>query len=87
MLTPLRKRQIWQAIKLSKFPIIMGMMTLAEGSIDFACGSIPYTWVSIFRGATFYFITKEGIHRGKDTVRKEIIEKRYNEVADELVSI
>ena len=57
MLTPLKKRQIWQAIKLSKFPIIMGIMTLAEGSIDFACGSIPYTWVSIFRGATFYFMT------------------------------
>ena len=32
-------------------------------------------------------MTKEGIERGKDTVRKEIIEKRYNEVADELVSI
>ena len=87
MLKPLRKRQIWKAIKLSKFPIIMGMMTIAEGSIDFACGSIPYTWVSIFRGAAFYFMTKEGIHRGKETVRKEIIEKRYNEVADELVSI
>ena len=62
-------------------------MTIAEGTIDFACGSIPYTWVSVFRGAAFYFMTKEGIEKGKETVRNELVENRYNEIADELVSI
>ena len=65
----------------------MGVMTIAEGTIDFACRSIPYVWVSVFRGAAFYFMTKEGVEKGKDTVMNELVEKRYNEIADELVSI
>ena len=63
-LTPLKKKQIWSAVKESKFPIVMGAMSIAEGTIDFACSSFPYVWLSVFRVATFSEMTREGIKRG-----------------------
>ena len=63
-LTPLKKKQIWQAVKESKFPIVMGAMAIAEGTIDFACNAFPYVWLSVFRTATFFEMSREGITRG-----------------------
>ena len=84
MMTPLSKAKLWEAIKESRFPIVMGAMSIAEGTIDFACGSMPYVWLSVFRTATFFEMSREGASRGRGNVRKEIIEEQYNEVADEI---
>ena len=61
----MKKTELWKAVKESKFPIMMGAMTLAEGTIDFACSAFPTFWISVFRGAVFYEMSKEGIRRGK----------------------
>jgi hypothetical protein len=84
MMTPLSKVKLWEAIKESRFPIVMGAMAIAEGSIDFACGSMPYVWLSVFRTATFFEMSREGAARGRGKVRQSIVEEQYNEVADEI---
>ena len=63
-MTPLKKNQIWSAVRESRFPIILGAMCLAEGSVEFACSNFPYVWINVFRVATFTEMTKEGIRRG-----------------------
>ena len=68
-ITPLDKREIWAAIKESKFPIIMGIMAVADGSIDFACGAANYAFVNVFRVGFMSKMTQEGIIRGTDIVR------------------
>lgn len=83
-LTPLKKQQIWEAVKESKFPIVMGAMAIAEGTIDFACNAFPYVWLSVFRTATFFEMSRVGFERGKGIVRIENVEQQYNEVADEI---
>ena len=62
----------------------MGAMSIAEGSIDYACGSIPYVFLSIFRTATFFEMTREGTKGGKLKIKRDIVEQQYNEVADEI---
>jgi len=68
-ITPLKKREIWLAIKESKFPIIMGIMAAADGSIDFACNAANYAMVNVFRTGFMGKMTQEGIIRGTDIVR------------------
>ena len=81
---PLKKRLLWRAIKESRIPIMMGIMTITEVTVDFACSAYPTMWVNIFRLAAYYGMTKEGLQRGLNVVRQENIEKQYIEVADEL---
>jgi hypothetical protein len=51
-------------VKESRFPIVMGSLSIVEGSIDFACSSFPYMMLSVFRVATFSEMAREGIKRG-----------------------
>lgn len=66
---------------------MMGAMTILEGTIDAACLNYPSMWVNIFRVATFAGMTSEGVRRGTDVVRREIVEEQYQEVADELLKL
>ena len=83
-LTPLKKKEIWSAVKESKFPIIMGSMSIVDASIAFSCSSFTYVWLAAFRVATFSEMSREGITRGKGTVRRAKVEQQYDEVADEI---
>ena len=65
----------------------MGAMSIAEGSIDFACGAIPYFFLSVFRTATFFEMTKSGTQQGKLKIRRDIVEEQYSEVADEILKL
>ena len=78
---------LWDAIKESKFAIMMGVMTIAEGVVDFSCRAFPNMWINIFRVAVFSGMTNEGIKRGVGIVRKEKVEEQYQEVADELLKL
>ena len=73
-MTKMKKRDVWKAVKSSKFPLIMGALTVAEGTIDFACASFPTMWIAVFRGAVFVEMTKEGVRQGKKSVRLDNIE-------------
>ena len=75
MMSPLSKANLWKAVQESRFPIVMGAMSIAEGTVDFACGSIPYTFLSIFRTATFFEMTREGTKVGKLKIRRDIVEE------------
>ena len=81
---PVKKRLLWRAIKESRIPIMMGIMTMCEASIEFACSAYPTLWINLFRIGAFYGMSKEGLQRGINVVRQDNIEKQYNEVADEL---
>jgi hypothetical protein len=83
-LSPLKKKQIWSAVKESRFPIVLGAMCVLEGTIEFACNSLPLFWINVFRVATFTQMTKEGIVRGQGLVRRDNVEEQYQEVADEI---
>ena len=63
---------------------MMGIMTMTEVTVDFACSSFPIMWVNIFRIGAYYGMSKEGLQRGVNVVRQENVEKQYSEVADEL---
>jgi hypothetical protein len=65
----------------------MGAMSIAEGSIDYACGSVPYVFLSVFRTATFFEMTREGTKVGKEKIKRDILEEQYNEVADEILKL
>ena len=47
----------------------MGIMAIADGSIDFACGAANYAMVNVFRTGFMGKMTQEGIIRGIDIVR------------------
>lgn len=53
----------------------MGAMSIAEGTIDVACGSTPYAFLSIFRTATFIEMTKQGTRVGKNKIKRDIVEE------------
>ena len=73
-LTPLEKKSVWKAVKESRFPIMMGVMAIAESTVDFTCSAYPTFWINLFRVGTFFEMSKEGIIRGTSKVKKEIIE-------------
>ena len=72
---PLKKKRIWQAIKESKFAILMGGLCMFEFTIDLACGAYPFYVVNMVRTAVYYGVTKEGIERGTDVVKREMVEQ------------
>jgi hypothetical protein len=48
----------------------MGAFAIVDFSIDFACGSITYFMLNFLRTIVYAGVTKEGIERGTDLVRK-----------------
>ena len=73
-MTPFKKSQIWSAVRESRFPIILGAMCLAEGTVEFACSNLPMVWINAFRVATFTEMTREGINRGKGIVKRDNVD-------------
>ena len=70
---PVKKQELWKAVKESKFPIIMGAMAIVEGTIDFSCAAWPTFWLASFRTAVFSEMAKEGMRRGTTNLREERI--------------
>ena len=68
MLTPLKKREIWEAIKESKFPIIMGVQAMTDFSINVACVT-DTVWINVFQTAVRAKMMQEGLDRGISEVR------------------
>lgn len=66
---------------------MIGIMTIAEGTIDLACGNMPTFFLNLFRVGVFYGMTNEGVKRGMNIARKDNIEAQYQEVADELLKL
>jgi hypothetical protein len=62
-------------VRESRFPIILGAMCLAEGTVEFACSNLPYVWINAFRVATFTEMTREGIKRGKGIVKRDNVDE------------
>mmetsp|Transcript_16500 Transcript_16500/g.28021 ORF Transcript_16500/g.28021 Transcript_16500/m.28021 type:complete len:139 (+) Transcript_16500:948-1364(+) len=86
-MSPVKKRKVWKAIKESKIPIILGLLTAFEASVDLACSSTPFLLLNTLRIGVFYEMSKDGFLRGISNVREEQIEEQYNEVADEILKL
>ena len=53
----------------------MGAMSIVEGTIDIACSATPYVFLSVFRTATFFEMTKQGTRVGKNKIKRDIVEE------------
>lgn len=86
-ITPLQKKELWKVIKESKFPIFLGILVTIEGMIEVCAGGIQLSAISFMRTGIFMKMTQEGLKRGADMVKKDKIQRQYNEVAEELESL
>ena len=62
----------------------MGVMAVAEVGIDLACSNLPIVALNTLRSVIYVEVTKEGVQRGTNMVKRDMVEQQYNEVADEL---
>ena len=86
-LTKLKKREMWKVIKESKFPIMLGVLVTVEGTIEVCAGAYNLSVISYLRTGIYIKMTQEGLKRGADVVKKQKIQRQYEEVADELANL
>ena len=83
----MKKREIWKAVKNSRIPIMIGLLTVFELSVDVACSNAPWALLNSIRVGIFYEMSKEGVTQGMKGIRSDKVEQAYNEIQDEIIKL
>ena len=74
-LTPLKKKELWKVIKESRFAIMLGVLVSVDGFFELGAGAIPLGFLSYLRTGLYFAMTKEGIKKGTEIVKKDKIQR------------
>lgn len=86
-MSQLKKKKLWRAIKDSRIPLVLAVLTIVEGTVDYACGNWPFLFINGLRVSVFAEMSKEGIKQNINSIRQEKIERQFYEVQDEILHL